>query len=51
MPDLWKLPGGAVDPGENIQEACIREVWEETGVNASFVSVLGFREIMNYKFG
>ena len=29
---LWKIPGGAVDPGETIPEAAIREVWEETGV-------------------
>ncbi|CDW85883.1 nucleoside diphosphate-linked moiety x motif 6 [Stylonychia lemnae] len=34
--DLWKLPGGLVERGENLQTACIREVFEETGVQAKF---------------
>ena len=42
---LWKLPGGLVETGESLQEACIREVYEETGVRSTFVSVLGFREV------
>ncbi len=29
---LWEFPGGKVEPGESPQEACLREVLEETGM-------------------
>lgn len=33
FPNLWELPGGAVDLGENPKKAIVREVFEETQLN------------------
>ena len=36
----WTLPGGGLDPGESLEEAMVREVMEETGLEASAVEPL-----------
>lgn len=41
---VWKIPTGVVDEGEDICNAAIREVKEETGIETKFVEVLAFRQ-------
>jgi ADP-ribose pyrophosphatase YjhB (NUDIX family) len=36
----WGLPGGSLEYGEHPEEAVIREVWEETGLNVSIERLL-----------
>ncbi|KAJ7960241.1 Nudix family hydrolase [Quillaja saponaria] len=47
---VWKLPTGAVNEGEDIYMAAVREVKEETGVDTEFVEVLAFRQSHNAFF-
>ena len=44
--DLFTLPGGAVETGEQLTEAVIREVREETQIEIEPVALAGFREVI-----
>jgi 8-oxo-dGTP pyrophosphatase MutT (NUDIX family) len=37
----WCLPGGAMDSGESAAEACVREMWEETGLRIRVKRLVG----------
>jgi ADP-ribose pyrophosphatase YjhB (NUDIX family) len=50
--DNWALPGGAMDIGETIAEAAVRETREETGIDCEIVRLVGVytnpRHVMLY---
>src|SRR3954464_11153089 len=39
--DNWALPGGAMDCGETITQAAVRETKEETGIDCEIVGLVG----------
>jgi 8-oxo-dGTP diphosphatase len=39
--DLWSLPGGRVEPGENDLAAVVREIAEETGLKVRVGPLVG----------
>ncbi len=43
---LFTLPGGAVEAGETLHQAIIREVGEETGLAIAPVALAGHREVI-----
>jgi 8-oxo-dGTP pyrophosphatase MutT (NUDIX family) len=47
----YKLPGGALQPGEHLVEAVTREVLEETGVQTRFEALVCFRHWHGYRYG
>ncbi len=41
----WTPPGGGVEPGETVEEAIVREVFEETNMRVLKQRVIGYQEV------
>lgn len=39
-PDRWSIPGGAQEIGETVREAALRELGEETGIEARIAGLI-----------
>ena len=39
MEDLWHIPSGTVEDGENPQDTAVREAYEETGLRVRLISI------------
>jgi 8-oxo-dGTP diphosphatase len=37
----WSLPGGSMEPGESVDQAAVREVKEETGLDVRLTRLVG----------
>jgi len=39
--DMWGIPGGALEPGERLEDAAVREVQEEVGLKCGPLELFG----------
>jgi 8-oxo-dGTP diphosphatase len=48
---MWGLPTGFAETGENIEEAALRELEEETGIQGKVLSLIDVDSCKNYFYG
>ena len=49
--DIWMIPGGGIEDGENSREAAVREVFEETGLEVRVKRLLWHVEEVSLERG
>ena len=45
----WSFPKGKLEPGETLEAAALREVWEETGMTCDLLRFIGHTEYVDRK--
>ena len=46
----WQVPQGGIDEGESAEEAVLREVREETGIDSEFLKIVAKSSKVSYLF-
>jgi 8-oxo-dGTP pyrophosphatase MutT (NUDIX family) len=50
-PAWWEIPGGGIDPGESSEDACARELYEETGITEFEMGPCIWTQHVEFDFG
>ena len=49
--EVWIMPGGTLEPGETIEQAAARQLWEETGVQSAELGPCVWTRVHQFEWG